>query len=66
MKIIGTVTATLPDMGSVERSIPPLEVANDAHVFAIEDRAVEETFPEEKFQRGWTFAVWVTIDPEGS
>ncbi len=65
MKIIGTVTATLADMGVVERSIPPLEVADDVHVFHIEDRAVEETFPEEKFQRGWTFTVWFTRGPDG-
>ena len=51
---------------TVERSIPPLEVRNDAHVFHIEDRAVEETFPEEKFQTGWTFTSWFTIAPEGS
>lgn len=60
MKIIGTVTATLPDMGSVERSIPPLEVANDAHVFAIEDRAADYTFPEGHFA---IVSVWVTREP---
>ncbi len=65
MKIIGTVTATRADVGVVERSIPSLEVADDAHVFHIEDRAVEETFPEEKFQTGWTFVVWFTREPDG-
>lgn len=61
MKIIGTVTATLAGR-DVERAIPPLEVANDTHVFAIEDRAVEETFPEDRFDHGWTFTTWLIIE----